>query len=119
MFSLNDSMRYWLYNKPVNMRLGFNGLTGIVNNSMGMSIRSGDVFVFVNASKNRIKILHKEEGGLVLYAMRVEMGRLRIPFLGETDDIAGDFKYEDLIFMARSAMESPYVRRMKMLSKSV
>ena len=49
MFSLNDSMRYWLYNKPVNMRLGFNGLTGIVNNSM--NIRSGDVFVFVNASK--------------------------------------------------------------------
>ena len=88
MFSLNDSMRYWLYNKPVNMRLGFNGLTGIVNNSMGMSVRSGDVFVFVNASKNRIKILHKEEGGLVLYAMRVEMGRLRIPFFGETDDIA-------------------------------
>lgn len=42
MFSLNDSMRYWLYNKPVNMRLGFNGLTGIVNNSMGMSIRSGE-----------------------------------------------------------------------------
>jgi len=41
------------------------------------------------------------------------------PFLGGTDDIAGDFKYEDLIFMAKSAMESPYVRRMKMLSKSV
>lgn len=48
-------------------------------------------------------------------AMRVEMGRLRIPFFGETDDIAGDFKYEDLIFMAKSAMESPYVKRMKML----
>lgn len=119
MFSLSTDMRYWLYNKPVNMRLGFNSLTGIVNNSLGMSIRSGDVFVFVNASRNRIKILHKEDGGLVLYAMRVEMGRLRLPFLGGTDDIAGDFKYEDLIFMAKSAMESPYVRRMKMLSKSV
>ncbi|MBO5407315.1 MAG: IS66 family insertion sequence element accessory protein TnpB [Bacteroidales bacterium] len=45
-------MRYWLYTKPVNMRLGFNGLTGIVNNSLGMSIRSGDVFVFVNALCN-------------------------------------------------------------------
>ena len=24
MFSLDDTMRYWLYNKPVNMRMGFN-----------------------------------------------------------------------------------------------
>ena len=36
MFSLDSSMRYWLYNKPVNMRMGFNGLSGIVNNHMGM-----------------------------------------------------------------------------------
>ena len=52
MFSLSTDMRYWLYTKPVNMRLGFNGLTGIVNNSLGMSIRSGDVIVFVNALCN-------------------------------------------------------------------
>ena len=69
-------MRYWLYNKPVNMRMGFNGLSGIVNNNMGMNIRSGDVFVFVNAARNRMKILHREEGGLVLYALRIEMGRM-------------------------------------------
>ena len=36
MFSLDNTMRYWLYNKPVNMRMGFNGLCGIVNNNMGM-----------------------------------------------------------------------------------
>ena len=66
MFSLDNTMRYWLYNKPVNMRMGFNGLSGIVNNSIGMSMRSGDVFVFVNAARNRMKILHREEGGLVL-----------------------------------------------------
>ena len=41
MFSLDNTMRYWLYNKPVNMRMGFNGLSGIVNNHMGMDIRSG------------------------------------------------------------------------------
>ena len=80
MFSLDNTMRYWLYNKPVNMRMGFNGLSGIVNNSMGMSMRSGDVFV--NAARNRMKILHREEGGLVLYALRIEMGRMRMPFSG-------------------------------------
>ena len=88
MFSLDNTMRYWLYNKPVNMRMCFNGLSGIVNNSMGMSMRSGDVFVFVNAARNRMKILHREEGGLVLYALRIEktlcyslcLGTLSLPF---------------------------------------
>ena len=55
MFSLDNTMCYWLYNKPVNMRMGFNGLSGIVNNNMGMNMRSGDVFVFVNATRNRMK----------------------------------------------------------------
>ena len=52
MFSLDNTMRYWLYNKPVNLRMGFNGLSGIVNDSMGMNIRSGDVFVFVKAARD-------------------------------------------------------------------
>ena len=72
MFSLDDTMRYWLYNKPVNMRMGFNGLSGIVNNNMGMNIRSGDVFVFVNAARNRMKILHREEGGPFRFNERKE-----------------------------------------------
>ena len=119
MFSLHNTMRYWLYNKPVNMRMGFNGLSGIVSNSMGMSMRSGDVFVFVNAARNRMKILHREESGLVLYALRIEMGRMRMPFSGAPDEIASSFGHADLISAAQSALESPYVRRMKLLSKSL
>lgn len=112
-------MRYWLYNKPVSMRMGFNGLSGIVNNRMGMDIRSGDVFVFVNASRNRMKILHREESGLVLYALRIEMGRMRLAFSDETERSSTMLVHADLIFTAKSAMESPYVRRMKMLSSSL
>ena len=37
MFSLNDTYRYWLYNKPVDMRKSFNGLSGIT----GVTIPSG------------------------------------------------------------------------------
>lgn len=118
MFSLDNSMRYWFYNSPVNMRMGFNGLSGIVNNKMGMNIRDGDVFVFVNASRNRMKILHRESWCLILYALSVEMGRMRLPFSGEQDEIASSFCYEDVVNIARSAMDSPYVRRMKMLSRT-
>ena len=119
MFSLDDTMRYWLYNKPVNMRMGFNGLSGIVNNKMGMNMRRGDVFVFVNAARNRMKILHHEESGLVLYALRIEMGRMRLPLGDKTGDNSTMLAHADLISTAKSAMESPYVRRMKMLSSSL
>ena len=119
MFSLDNTMRYWLYNKPVNMRMGFNGLSGIVNNHMGMDIRSGDVFVFVNSARNRMKILHREEGGLVLYSLRIEMGRMHLALSDETEELATMLAHTDLISTARSAMESAYVRRMRMLSSSL
>ena len=43
MFSLDDTFRYWLYNRPVDMRKSFNGLSGIVTNAMAEKLRSGDV----------------------------------------------------------------------------
>ena len=119
MFSLDNTMRYWLYNKPVNMRMGFNGLSGIVNNNMGMNIRSGDVFVFVNVARNRMKILHREESGLVLYSLRIEMGRMRLAFSDETEEPSTMLAHADLLSTTRSAMESAYVRRMRMLSSSL
>ncbi len=70
MFSLDYSHRYWLYNRPANMRLGFNGLSGIITNRMRMNLRDRDIFVFVNAARNRMKILHCEEGGLVQYCSK-------------------------------------------------
>lgn len=119
MFNLDNTMRYWLYNKPVNMRLGFNGLSGIVANYMNMNPRSGDVFIFINTARNRIKILHREEYGLVLYALRVEIGKLSVPFFEENEENSSYLDHKQLMMIAKSAMESSYVRRMKMLSKNL
>jgi len=119
MFSLNDTYRYWLYNKPVDMRKSFNGLSGIVTNAMCERLRSGDVFIFVNSSRNMMKMLRQEEGGLVLYAIRLDMGRMRIPSASSEDVISTNMAYENVIGMVESALDSPYVRRMKMLSKTL
>ena len=35
MFSLNDSMRYLLYNKPTDMRKSYHTLCGLVTNELG------------------------------------------------------------------------------------
>lgn len=120
MFSLDGGVKYWLYNKPVDMRKSFNGLSGIVTNVMCASLRSGDVYIFMNASRNMMKMLRREEGGLVLYALRLDMGRMKPAITSSDEDvISSGISYEDVIRMVRSALESPYVRRMKMLSNSL
>lgn len=118
MFSLDGTCRYWLYNKPMDMRKSFNGLGGIVTNAMCGNQRNGDVYIFINASRNMMKMLRHEEGGMVLYAIRLDMGRMRVPAVGGEDVISSSLPYENVIGMVRSALDSPYVRRMKMLAKS-
>ena len=39
---------------------------------MGYDVRLGDVFIFVNRNRNTMKLLHAEDGGLVLYLKRLE-----------------------------------------------
>ena len=119
MFSLDGTYRYWLYNKPVDMRKSFNGLSGIVTNAMCERLRSGDVFIFVNSSRNMMKMLRQEEGGLVLYAIRLDMGRMRLPAIGGEEVVSTSLAYENVIGMVESALDSPYVRRMKLLSKAL
>lgn len=120
MFSLDGGAKYWLYNRPVDMRKSFNGLSGIVTNGMCASLRNGDVYIFMNASRNMMKMLRQEEGGLVLYAIRLDMGRMKSAASSSDDEvISSGISYEEMLGMVRSSLDSPYVRRMKMLSKSL
>jgi len=83
MFNLNDSMRYWLYPFPTDMRKSFYTLSGIVTNLMNSDIRSGDVFIFVNRYCNVMKALHMESGGLVIYHLKLEEGTFTLPSFDE------------------------------------
>lgn len=79
MFSLGSQHNYYLYRGVCDMRKGFNGLCGIVTNELGRSPIDGSVFIFVNRSRNLIKLLHWERGGLVVYHKRLEQGRFILP----------------------------------------
>lgn len=117
---MDSTVKYWLYNKPVDMRKSFNGLSGIVTNGMCENFRNGDVYIFMNASRNMMKMLRQEEGGLVLYTIRLDMGRMKSAVhTSDGEVISSGISYEDMLGMVRSALDSPYVRRMKMLAKSL
>jgi transposase len=75
MFSLNESIRYYLYPYPTDLRKGFYTLSGIVKNLMREDICRGDAYIFLNRRLDTMKILHMETGGLVIYHMKLEEGR--------------------------------------------
>ena len=69
MFCLNDTMRYFLCPGKTDMRKGINSLCGVVHDRMGHDVRLGDVFIFINRSRTTMKLLHAEDGGMVLYVV--------------------------------------------------
>lgn len=115
MFSLNDGMRFWLYTKPTDMRKNFNMLSGIVNSDMGLNLHSGDVFVFVNASNNMMKLLRYEPGGLVIYNKRLDHGRMHlVERAQERDPSMTPFEWQRLVSIIQGIIDDPR-RRLQQL----
>lgn len=118
MFSLGDGTRFWLYSKPTDMRKGFNMLGGIVNNAMGQNLYSGDVFVFVNASNNMMKLLRYEPGGLVIYNKRLDHGRMHlVERMREGDPTITPLEWRRLVETIQGIIDDPRRRlqRLKVL----
>lgn len=115
MFSLNDGTRFWLYTKPTDMRKNFNMLSGIVNSDMGLNLHSGDVFVFVNASNNMMKLLRYEPGGLVIYNKRLDHGRMHlVERAQERDPTMTPFEWQRLVSIIQGIIDDPR-RRLQQL----
>lgn len=79
MFSLGDSHIYYLSREATDMRKGFDSLCGEVRQSLGRDPLSGEVFIFYNSSRTRLKLLHWERGGFVIYHKRFEQWILSLP----------------------------------------
>lgn len=63
------------------MRKGFGGLSGLVRDGLGKDPLSGDVFVFINRRRNRMKLLVWDRTGFVLYYKLLERGTFELPEL--------------------------------------
>ncbi|MDQ3049143.1 MAG: IS66 family insertion sequence element accessory protein TnpB [Bacteroidota bacterium] len=79
MLSITSAQRYFIYSGLTDMRKGFDSLCGLVRNEFKMDPLSGDVFIFLSRSKNRIKLLQWQRDGFAVYYKRLEKGTFEIP----------------------------------------
>ena len=77
--SFSKNYRYYVYRGATDMRKGFDGLCGLVHNEFLMSPLSGDVFIFFNNRRDRVKILHWQGDGFAIFHKRLEKGTYEIP----------------------------------------
>lgn len=79
MFTLGSSLKFQLYSQATDMRKSFDSLCGLVQNELDQSPTNGEVYVFINKSRNKIKLLHWAGDGFVLYYKRLESGTFEHP----------------------------------------
>ncbi|HUG89360.1 MAG TPA: IS66 family insertion sequence element accessory protein TnpB [Planctomycetaceae bacterium] len=79
MLSLPAQVRVFLCTRAVDMRKSFDGLSGLVEEVFGGDVLSGDLFVFVNRRRDRLKILAWDRDGLMIWYKRLEAGTFQVP----------------------------------------
>jgi len=109
MFALTAQQHYFLYHQTTDMRKGFNGLSGLVRNELDKDPLSGDVFIFINRRRNRMKLLVWEDSGFVLYYKILEQGTFELPVNGQ--GTAGQITWRDLVMILEGVQLSSIKKR--------
>lgn len=86
--------------EPIDLRWGFDRLSGIVSERIGRDARGGALFVFFGRRRDALKILFFDGSGLCLFYKRLDAGVFRLPEPCEDDATKveiDDNKLEDLL----------------------
>lgn len=114
MLSFSPNQRYFLRRIATDMRKGFDGLSGLVWSQMSHDLLSGDVFIFINKRRDRIKLLMWDRTGFAIYYKQLERGTFEIP----SSQVASiEMQWSDLV-MLLEGIESRSVKRRKRYTKA-
>ncbi len=92
------SGRIFLVVGPTDMRKSFNGLAGIVRETLRADPMSRDLFVFCNRARNRLKVLVYDEAGVWVLAKRLDRGTFAWPARSETS-VQMEYRAEQLTLL--------------------
>lgn len=73
-----QGLEIYILKNPIDMRCGFEKLTGFVRSQHGIQkLLDGHIFVFFGNNRRRVKILFFDGTGLLLLSKRLEQGKFQ------------------------------------------
>jgi transposase len=79
MISIPTNTRIWIVAGITDMRKGFTGLSALVQTALEQDPLCGHVFAFRGRRGDLVKLLWYDDGGLCLFARRLDRGRFIWP----------------------------------------
>jgi transposase len=110
MIPISSHFNFYLYSQITDMRKSFDGLCGLVTTAMKRDPLSGDVYVFVNRRRDKMKLLVWDRNGFWLFYKRLEQGTLQLPTPAMNQSVI-DISYETLVMILEGIDLSSIKRR--------
>lgn len=100
MISLQGETRIFIALGPTDMRKGFDALAAIVAQHLKLNPLSGQLFLFFNRRRDKMKILYWDRDGLAIWYRRLEQGTYQIP-QGNPGVASVEVRAEELLMILR------------------
>ena len=84
---LPTTLRVFVATKPIDLRMSFDRLAGIVRDQFGEEPRSGALFFFTNKASDRCKILFCDRTGYCVLYKRLDAGTFQLPIAKDTTEL--------------------------------
>jgi len=75
----NDLPTIYLHREPVDFRKAVNGLSSLIEGELLMNPFDDCLYVFCNRSRDKLKVLHWDQTGFVLWYKRLENDKFKWP----------------------------------------
>ena len=114
MLGLTTNHRFYIHRGATDLRKGFDGLSGVIRQTLQSDPLDGSVYIFINRKRDRMKLLVWEPSGFVLYYKRLERGTFELPeWEGNTQKI--QLKWETLMLLISGISLKSVQRRRRYL----